>query len=190
MYITTILQHQHTTGEWHGPVPRARFIPPPSRSSIFLSKTRYAKRLNLLCLPLSAVPDKEAVHPYLMGSSTLRKLVAIKPLWGFQKPKASYWNYWFVNGCDLKLNKRRKQNEEISSMRHEQGPCFNTFISLHKIIDIAERVGKKSPYLILNNLNRIFFKDCFSFICCSEYSYGIDMWLYISSHGRLSELIN
>lgn len=47
-------------------------------------------------------------------------------------------------------------------MRHEQGPCFDTFISLHKIIDIAERVGKKSPYLILNNLNRIFFKDCVS----------------------------
>lgn len=75
-------------------------------------------------------------------------------------------------------------------MKHEQGPCFNTFISLHKIIDIAERVGKKSPYLILKNLNPIFFKDCVSFICCSEYLYGIDMWLYISSHGRLSELIN
>lgn len=67
-------------------------------------------------------------------------------------------------------------------MKHEQGPCFNTFISLES--------WKKSPYLILNNLNRIFFKDCVSFICCSEYSYGIDMWLYISSHGRLSELIN
>lgn len=55
---------------------------------------------------------------------------------------------------------------------------------------ILQKELEKSPYLILNNLNRIFFKDCVSFICCSEYSYGIDMWLYISSHGRLSELIN
>lgn len=46
----------------------------------------------------------------------------------------------------------------------------------------------KKPYLKINNLNRVFV--CVSFICYREYSYAIDMWLYISSHGRLSELIN
>lgn len=44
-------------------------------------------------------------------------------------------------------------------MKHEQGPCFNTFISLHKIIDIAERVGEKKPLLNIEKFkSNIFLK--------------------------------